>query len=158
MTSIRSLVDTLNIPQLLEELADYIQTTKIYYRGNVINPKNSIYFRGVDQFLREHDVYNKQLSKLMSDFPHKNLDDIEELCPKFSKIFKKAIQAKRNKQQQEDQKTEKRIFDFLENESLDVSSSENNLSPEEDYAEKMLKIAVQHKAKSFRLGDCEITF
>jgi hypothetical protein len=153
-----ALAEAENIPALLEELVEYIKVAPIYYRGNKINPKNSTYFRGVDQFLKANNIYTKELAKHMSDFPHKNLDEIETLCPKFSTLFKKAIKLKREKMEKKTEKVEKRILDFLENESIQVIPEQPEVQSELSREENLLRIAVQNNAKTFRMGDCEITF
>jgi|694.fasta_scaffold08640_14 hypothetical protein len=158
MISIQSAIESNNIPVLLEYLSDYAESNRIYYKGNLVNPKNSVCFRGIQQFLEEHNVYTKQLAKEMSDFAHKNLEDIEQICPKFSKTYKKAIQRKRKIKKQKDKVVENNLITYFEENPSENYVKKESVDSIDSEVEKILKLAAKLNAKTFKFGDCEVTF
>jgi hypothetical protein len=158
MISIQSAIESNNIPVLLEYLSDYVESNRIFYKGNLVNSKNSVCFRGIQQFLEEHNVYTKQLAKEMSDFAHKNLEDIEQICPKFSKTYKKAIQRKRKIKKQKDKVVENNLITYFEENPSENYVKKESVDSIDSEVEKILKLAAKLNAKTFKFGDCEVTF
>ena len=152
-TSIQSAVESENIPLLLEYLADFAQYNLVPYKGAMVSPKNSICFRGIKEFLETNNVYSKSLAKKLSDFGHKNIETIHKICPKFSKIYKIAIEEKLKNKKKNDNIIENNLLKYLEEKPLEKNGEKVSMKPAETQQEKFLKLAADLKAKSIKTPD-----